>query len=86
MDVGMVGHNAGATISAREAKGVYDFLSGYVHPTVYISLDMFAADLGGRLPGRDDLATETVFLERLASAGICSFYNAMSYLMSSQDG
>lgn len=76
--------NAASSVDARQAEGVYDFLSNNTHPTLYP-----ARQLRERVDHGDHVGSilrlDIDFLERLSSAAVLAFYNALSYVMSYHD-
>lgn len=71
----------GSTVDARQAKGIYDFLSSGTHPTLYQARQLREfVDHGDHYGAR--LTIEIGFLERMAAVVVVAFQAALSYAMS----
>lgn len=73
--------HGGGIISAREAQGVYGFLSAGTHPSLY-----YIRQLRVPVDHGDHVGTQLVadmqFFEKILTYAIASFYNAFSYTVS----
>jgi len=72
----------GAGVSERQGKGVYGLLCNMTHPTLYPVRQMtgWHEDPAGHRESH--LLLDLMWLDKLASAAVVTFFNAMSLLMS----
>lgn len=72
----------GVALSEREGKGVYGFLCNMTHPTLYPIREMTTWHKTDDGHFESHLTLDVDFLGRLASAGVMTFFNTVSLLMS----
>lgn len=68
---------AGSSISEREARGIYEFLSSLTHPTLYSvrQMEEFSRRPDGTV--RSTISVDAPFLSNLVRVGILSFWGAL---------
>jgi hypothetical protein len=92
----LIEREANGSITDRQAKGTYDFLSSYVHPTLYPVTDTLWVQAhsprpssGGprrtaaaTLPVHSAMAVPVPLMEKLSSAAVFAFYNSTAFTFS----